>query len=76
MTLSPQTSAAIAVSIFANVDDVVWLERFTSSAALCIEELQKFLERIRVGRVAQESALPAHFNKAFILELIQMMGER
>jgi hypothetical protein len=58
------------------VNDVVWLERFTSSTALCIEELQKFLERIRVGRVAQESAFPAHFHKTFILELIQMMGKR
>ena len=54
----------------------MWLKRFTSSATLGIEELQKFLERIRVGRVAQEGALPAHFDKAFILELIQMMGER
>jgi hypothetical protein len=58
------------------VNDVVWLKRFTSSATLGIEELQKFLERIRIGRVAQESAFPAHFDKAFILELIQMMGER
>jgi hypothetical protein len=58
------------------VNDIVWLERFTSSTALCIEDLQKFLERIRVRRVAQESALPAHVHKAFILELIQVMGKR
>jgi hypothetical protein len=37
--------------LFAELDDILRFHRFVSSAVLGIEELQKFLERFRVGRV-------------------------
>jgi hypothetical protein len=63
------------VSLFANVNDVLRPDCFASGAALRVQKLQQFLQRVRVGRVAQESALPDYLHKAFILEFVQVMGK-
>jgi hypothetical protein len=52
------------------VNDILWFESFASSAALCVEELQEFLQRIGIGGVPQEGALPGYLDKALIPKLV------
>src|SRR5229473_385023 len=56
--------------------DIFGLQRFVPRATLRIEKLQQFLERFRICRVTQKRALALHVHELFILELVQMMGER
>src|ERR1022692_1051999 len=54
--------------LFAKLDDILWFDRFVSSATFGIEELQKFLERFRVCCVPQEGTFAAHVHKLLVLE--------
>jgi hypothetical protein len=53
--------------LFTKLDDILRFNRFVSSAAFGIEELQKLLERFRVGRVPQKGTFAAHVHQLFVL---------
>src|SRR5216683_2710599 len=52
------------------------LQRLVPRAAFRVQELQKFLQRFRVRRVAQERTLSLHVHEPFILQLVEMMRQR
>src|SRR5580692_6330282 len=65
----------IPTLLAADFNDLFRLHRFIASAALGIEELEHFLECIRICRVAQESAFPVNMDKVLRFQLIEMMRE-
>src|SRR5262245_27471982 len=69
-------SGLMPAPLSTKLDDGFRLKCLVTSAALGIEELQKFLKRSGVGGVVQECALTADLDQAFRLELVQMMRER
>jgi hypothetical protein len=50
---------SIGFSLLADLDDGLGLNRFVSGAAFGIKEAQQFLQRLGIGRIPEESALPA-----------------
>ena len=62
--------------IFTKLDDILEFDCLIPSTAFGVEELQKFLEGFRVGRVAQKSAFAAHVHQLFILQLVQVVRKR
>jgi hypothetical protein len=63
-------SLIVPTLLFAKLNNVPWFDRLISSAALGVEKLQQFLQRLCVGGVAQEGALPPNLNESFVLELV------
>ena len=62
--------------LFTDLNDVLELDGLVASAALGVEELQEFLQSGRVGGVSKEGTFTLDFNQAFILQLVEMVGER
>ena len=62
--------------LFAKLNDVLGFDRLVAGAALGVKELQQFLQRFGVGRVAQERALAAHIHQVFVFQLVQVMRKR
>jgi hypothetical protein len=60
----------------ANLNDVTRLYSLIPSAAFRVKELQQFLQRVSVRRIAQERALALDLHKSFILKFVQVMGQR
>jgi len=54
-------------------DDLVRLDGFRASAAFRKQERQQLLQRSGVGGVPEETALAAHIDHAFVLQLLQVM---
>lgn len=52
------------------------LNRSVSCAALGVKKAQQFLERVGIGGIPKERALPVHVYEIFVLELVQMMRQR
>ena len=65
--------AHLILHLFADLNDILWLERLISGAAFRIQELQQFLQRFRIGCVMQEGALAPRLDQAFVFELVQVM---
>lgn len=64
------------VLLLADLDYFAGLERFVSRAALGIKKSQEFLQRASIRRVPQECTFPLNAYQAFVLEFVEMMGQR
>jgi len=67
LTTSLMSVVLMVSLLFTKLDDILWFDCLVSSAAFGVEELQKFLERFRVGRVPQKSAFASYVHEFFIL---------
>jgi hypothetical protein len=56
--------------------DVLRFKGFVAGAAFGVEKLQEFLQGFGVGGVTEESAFAFDENEVFVLQFVQMMGER
>src|SRR5271157_5334645 len=61
--------------LFAQHNDLFRFDCLVAGAALGIKETEQFLQRLSIGGVPQEGAVAADLHQAFILELVEMMGE-
>jgi hypothetical protein len=51
--------------LFADLYDVLRFKGFVTSAAFGVKELQQFLQRFGIGRVAKKCSLPLHGDEFF-----------
>src|SRR5712664_786907 len=75
-TLTTPTMSGITVLLFAELDQVLRLERLVPRAALGIKKLHNVAQGIRVGDVMQKRALALDSHQIFILELVKMVRKR
>src|SRR5271155_2571565 len=66
-TTSLMFASAMRSSLLADLNYVARCDGFVSRAALGVEKLQDFLERLGIGAVAKEGALAADDDQAFVL---------
>jgi hypothetical protein len=63
------------LSLPADLNDLLWLDCFVSSAALRIQELEQFLKCFGVRGVVKESAFPANTHEVFRPKFVEMVRE-
>lgn len=62
--------------LFAQLDDGGRFDGLVAGTTLGIQESEEFLQRVGIGRVAQEGALPADSDETFVFEFVEVMGQR
>src|SRR3954447_23958837 len=80
---SPYFSLTISVTsiwtfllLLAELEDGLRLNRLVAAAAFGIEEAEQLPQRVGVGRIPEIGAFPAYLHEVFVLELVEVMGER
>src|SRR5947199_10101078 len=70
------TSIVFSLGLFAELDACLRLNRLVAGAAFGIEEAEQLPQCVGIGRIPEIGAFPAHLHEVFVLELVEVMGQR
>src|SRR5260370_39095138 len=76
LTISLILASGMMVLLFAELNQVLRLERLITGAALGIKKLHHFAQGVRVGGVTPKPAHAFDLHQIFILELFHMVAKR
>src|SRR3979490_1369019 len=65
----------MALLLFADLDDLFRLHGLVARAALGVQKLEQFLQRVGVCGVAEKSAFSSNMDEVFRLQLVEMMRQ-